>query len=61
MALFEIHRRFKGHFLNELCVSFHGLMSCVKGGGSYASLLEILLIVFEGLQSIVKKVSTQFP
>ena len=22
MVLFEIHQRFKGHFLNELCVSF---------------------------------------
>ena len=22
MTLFEIHQRFKGHFLNELCVSF---------------------------------------
>ena len=26
MALFEIHQRFKGHFLNELHVSFNNLI-----------------------------------
>ena len=30
MALFEIHQRFKGHFLNELRVSFKGRKQSVE-------------------------------
>ena len=30
MVLFEIHQRFKGHFLNELRVYFNGETKCMK-------------------------------
>ena len=33
MVLFEIHKKFKGHFLNELCVSFKG-QNCISYSGS---------------------------
>ena len=29
MVLFEVHQRFKGHFLSELCVSFNTILNHV--------------------------------
>ena len=40
MVLFEIHRRFKGHFLNELRVSFKDPFD----GFKYPSENQVLLV-----------------